>query len=578
MIVIDLLIILAAAAIVAIVMQRARLAVIPAYLLAGALIGPSALGAVTSPDSLDAISRLAIILLMFGIGMELNLSSLRRGLGSMVGIGVVSCVFSILIAWPLLVMCGLTSTGAIAIGMALSTSSTAVVLRVLTERRQMHRTHGRICFAVSAVQDFLVLAMLASLPWLARLAGLGAESADKAGGGGATGFFVTAATMIGGLAALIVAGQLLVPRLMHEAARVQSGEVVLVLSTAFAIGAAVATQGLGFSAELGAFIAGYVLSATPFRHQISGQIGPLRDLFLAVFFTTVGMNLDPTTLAQWWWLAIVGVAALIVLKGAATGLTAWVFGTGAPVAVVVGLSLAGGSEISLVLLGAARSYGLIGDVTLANAIAVVVLSLILTPMVMGWSHRIAPAARKAPSAPWFKRPIRVTVETPEEADEEAREAAEAARQRGGRVVLAGYGVVGRAVAEKLKEMGLEYTIVELNPSTVRTQSELGIPIVYGDVSNREVLESAGVRAADVVVLAIPDDEAVLRACEVVRALAPDTFIAARTSFLSKGMAATRLGADHVTVEEMATAEAMAREVAKRIADKRDSFKKPEPSS
>ncbi|TVQ60013.1 MAG: hypothetical protein EA379_09130 [Phycisphaerales bacterium] len=562
---IDLLIILAAASIVAIAMQRVRLAVIPAYLLAGALIGPNAFGAVTSPESLEAISRLAIILLMFGIGLELDLSAYKGRLLSLVLIGVASCVVSVAVAWPVVMLMGVSAPVSLTICLALSTSSTAVVLRVLAERRELRTPHGRMCFAISAVQDFMVLAMLASLPMIARWA-----TGDPNDTGTSVDWLAILGSIglsVGGLMLLTVAGHVLLPRIMQEAARGRNSEVMLVLSTAVAIGAAAATQALGFSAELGAFVAGYMLSRTPFRHQLSGQIGPLRDLFLAVFFTTIGMYLSPATLAQWWWLVLVGVALLVTIKTLATGFIAWAFGTPAAVAAVVALSLSAGSEISLVLLGAARGMGIVSEVVMANTIAVVVLSLILTPSIITLATRFAPRLRTVPLAPWMRSYAAKGAAPAKEVLVDAESVAEsenARRRAASRVVLAGYGVVGRAIAERLDQMNVPYTIIELNSSTVRRQTELGRSIVYGDISRRDVLEAAGVRNADAVILTVPDDEAALRACESVRALAPGAFIAMRSSYLSKGMVATRMGADHVTVEEMATAESMAREVVKHL--------------
>ncbi|MFQ5505913.1 MAG: cation:proton antiporter, partial [Planctomycetota bacterium] len=172
----DLLVILGAAAIVAVLLQRIHLAAIAGYLITGAVIGPSALGLVASPERLEDISHLAIILLMFGIGLHLHLSVFRRGLSRMVLAGAASCFFSLLVGWPIASAFGLSLPAALAVAMASSLSSTAVVMRIITAKRQIHHLSGRMSLSILVVQDLAVLGMLALLPSLARWNGLDTEA------------------------------------------------------------------------------------------------------------------------------------------------------------------------------------------------------------------------------------------------------------------------------------------------------------------------------------------------------------------------------------------------------------------
>lgn len=589
---IDLLIILATAGLVAIVMQRLKFETVPAYLIAGALIGPNALSIVNSAQSTEAISGLAIVLLMFGIGLSLDLSSLRLGIGAILGAMIVSSLLCVAAFWPLGLLFGLNSPEAIAIGMALTITSTAVVVRVLSDRRQMRSPTGRLTFGILVSQDMMAIAMLATIPILAKWAGVGAETVMSIATDGATvdpntpagtelmaeepamlRFLFEAALRIGGIALLILAGKLVLPRLLAEAARGKSIEIMLVLATAAALGAAGITSLLGFSREMGAFLAGLLLSSTPFRHQLAGQVGPLRDLFMAVFFTTVGMKLDPHALADGWWLILIATGVMIVVKIVLMGASAWAFGVAASTSVAAGFALANAGEFSLVMLGTAASAGVLSDDVNAKASAVVALSLIFVPIQMSLGHRLAARFSKVPPAPWIKRPKFVDrlwdrlagrhggVSEGVEGDADAG-VDESLPPR--RVILAGYGLVGRVVAEQLDKIGVTYTIVEMNPRTVDRQAKFKKDSVYGDISNPEVLEHAGIHDADAVIITIPDEEAVLRACSVIRKIAPKMFIAVRTNFFSKAMLATEAGADLVTVEEWATAQQMAAEVAKRL--------------
>lgn len=554
--VIDLLVILATAGLVATLLQRLRMAVVPAYLIAGAIIGPNALSFVRSGENIEAISHLAIILLLFGIGLQLHLSTLRGNFKAYLLAGVGSCMATALVGWPVAMIFGLTPPAAMAVALALSMSSTAVVLRLFAQQREMSTPHGRLIFSILIIQDLLVLAMLAVMPALGLWAGVeasdGAEPQNTL-----TALLLRGVLMIAGVAVLIAVGRLLLPRLLREAARNRSSEVMIVLSLAAAIGAAVTTASLGFSAELGAFLAGFLLSATPFKHQLSGQIGPLRDFFIAVFFTAVGMTLDPAIVASDWWVLLLATAALFVIKAGVIGLACWSVGATTATAVLVGAALSQAGEFSLVVLSVAFNEGVVSDAIRGRVVAVVVVSLIVTPLVITSGRRLGRSLMGVRPAPWI-RSSNLAVSPVHHGGERG----DAERPR--RVIIAGYGPVGRAVADRLEDEGVACTIIELNPTTVRMQTQLGRPIVFGDASNVEVLESAGVIDCDAVILTIPDDEAVLRACQAIRSVAPDVFIAARTDFLSQAMLASGFGADLVTVDEIATAEVMQREVLKRL--------------
>ncbi len=305
----DLVVILVSAAVVAVVMQPMRMAAIPAYLIAGAVVGPRSLGLVPSPEGLGAISHLEIILLLFGIGLELHLSVLRHRLARMILAGFGSCLLSVAIGWPIAIWFGLAPPAALAVAMALALSSTALVMRIITERRELRRMRGRLALSILVIQDMIVLGMLAAIPALAAWAGsdmkLVADTNDRlAADGGALKFVVAAILRVGGAAVLIVLGRAILPRVLRESSKGRSLEVMTLVGVAAALLAAVIAQSIGFSLEMGAFLAGFMLAGTPFRHQLSGQIGPLRDIFIAVFFTTLGMKLDPSILAELWWVVL----------------------------------------------------------------------------------------------------------------------------------------------------------------------------------------------------------------------------------------------------------------------------------
>lgn len=550
---VDVLAIMSAAALVALLLRPFRAVTIPGYLIAGALIGPYAFHVVQRPEQSAGVWQFATVLLMFTIGLHLDVGgagATRGGLIPTLGVGAVSTVLVVLVAWPLALLFGLSAPAALAVAMAVSLSSTAVVLRILEERRELHRTHGRIAFGVLLIQDLLALAMMAAVPMLSKWTQGG--KLPLPGASGVTDL-TTPLQHIAGIALLIVVGRFVFPRLLQMAA--WSGETLLVVSAAMALGAAVATAAMGFSPELGAFLAGFLLAGTPFRYQLAGQLVPLRDLFLAVFFTALGLKLPLRDIAPGWWIVLLGVGGLAIVKTLITGFVAWAWGATAPVAIYAALAMFQGGEFSLVLLAQQAEGGVLNSQQASYAIAIVVLSLMLTPATMGWGRRLAEWFQFIPPAPWLRRSS--LRDAPAEENEVA---ADDAAPHPSLAIIAGFGPVGRAVADTLERQGVRIVIVELNPRTVEKQHGLGRTIVYGDASNREVMERAGVARAEAVILTMPDEESVLRSCRIIRLLHPDIFIAARVNMLSKGLQAMQLGADHTVVEEMATAEAMAKEV------------------
>ncbi|MCC7145558.1 MAG: cation:proton antiporter [Phycisphaeraceae bacterium] len=551
----DLLAILAAAALLSIVGQRLRLALVPAYLLTGLLIGPNALGLIRSPASFETIGQLAIILLLFGIGLEMHLALIRNNLARMLTVGLISSLLGVLLGWPLAVWCfDLPAPTALVVALALANSSTAMVLRMLAESRQLSQLRGRLAFSILFIQDLLFIGMLLVMPALAYWGSRPAPSLFLADDLSLRGVLLNVFLGLAILASLIALAKIFLPKLFRESARSRSGESILILALAVAIGAAVAAESLGFSSALGGFLAGFILNSTPFRHQLRAQVAPLRDLFIAVFFTTLGMRVDPQVALASWGVILLACLLLTAVKTTAIAATCWALGSTAATAVAVGCALAQAGEFSLVLLDTPQARQMLSEKAFSVAIAVVVLSLLLTPALIKLGRFLAGRVYTAPLAPWFKS-ARLAEPPAPAADADARPPA-TPNHSSKRVIVGGYGPVGRAVAEKLQRAGMEIAIIELNPSTVERQAQLGQLIVYGDVSDPTVLEAAGITSAAALIVTVPDDDAALRAVSEARRLCPALFIAVRTNILSRGLLATEAGADHVTIEELATAEAM----------------------
>ncbi|MDX2149081.1 MAG: cation:proton antiporter [Planctomycetota bacterium] len=592
----DLLIILALAAVVAQLFSRLKLATIPGFLVAGFLAGP-VFKLVTEPERIEQMSSLATILLMFTIGLHLDVNMIRRGMVSILAVGAISTVAFTLLAWPIGLAFGSSAPASLLIAMALSMSSTAVVLRILQDRRELPRLHGRMCFGIAIVQDLAAVVFLALIPPIASWAGtemsgaVGEAQQQSSSLPKLVQLVASGAVGIGGVTVLILLGRYLLPSVLREAARGSSAELVLIVAAAVALGSAIASHRLGFSTEMGAFLAGFLIASTPFKHHLSGQLSPLRDLLMAVFFTVIGLKIQTGAVLDGWVEVLLGLIVLLIVKAATIGFSAWALGSSASAAVLTGIYLAQGGEFSLVVLDQGNRANVISDEVQARVIAVVVLSLIIAPLLVPLAHRLAQNAAGVRPAPWlrgvrFARSLQERASSPSSGLDSAAQSADGltptdgtvapdADERPpeeperGHVIIAGYGPVGRTLAEKFVKARVPMVIIELNPKTVQRQSVLGRRIVYGDVTNAEVLESAGLREADAILLTIPDEDASLRACPVIRALNPSVFIGARANYLSRAIALQEAGADHVIVEEMATAEAMGREVLARVMRRRD---------
>jgi len=544
----DLLVVLACAGVISLLMGRLRIATIPGYLIAGVIIGPSVLGLVGTEGGVNELGHYALIVLMFAIGLHMDLRDFRQGLMQSIGVGTISTLLTGVLVTLAARLVGLAWAPSIVVGMALAMSSTAVVLRMLAARRELSTTSGRMSLGVLITQDMIVIVFLAIIPLLTD-----SESSPRASGDAATGAPVLMDALLGvGFAILVVVllivlGRIVLPKLLREAARRGGAEVMLVVTAATGLGAASVTASLGLSAELGAFIAGFLLSATPFRYQLSGQLIPLRDLLMAVFFTAVGLRVDLEMLEPVWWGVPIGIGALLALKFCTIGLSAWILGVTPSLSIRTGTTLAQSGEFSLVILTIGAAQGLVAPDTMGVVIAIVIGSLILTPGLIEYAGAMAHLGNAIPRAPWGRGAAQSPVAQRHRSDRDL-------------VIVAGYGPVGRDCAERVRDRGTRVVVVDMNPHTVRMLQASGEMSVYGDISNPEVLEHAGIAHASAVVLTIPDHDAMYRALRTIRERAPRVTVAVRAATLASAALATDLGAEIVVTEELAAATALSKRV------------------
>ena len=515
----DLLILLGLALASAWLFSRLRQSPIVGYLVTGLVIGPYGLHLVRGVHQVEVMAELGVILLLFTIGLEFSFSRLLRLKGLMLRCGGTQVVLTILLVWAAGRFAGLTPGACWALGMAFALSSTAIVLKLLMEQGAVDTAHGRVALATLLFQDLCVVLFILLLPLL---------------GGAAKG--VTPGALIEALA--LLAGlfgfsRYLLQPLLRGVLRTRSAELFRITVLVLVLGTAWLTAKAGLSLALGAFLAGLALAESDYSHQVLADIVPFRDAFLAIFFISIGMLVDLRAV-QAHWLPVLAafllLAAIKVATAAAGGLWArYPLRT----ALLSGLLLFQAGEFAFVLLRQALGLELLSPELYQGALAVVALSLLVTPLLAPYAEPLA--------AMLVGR--RGRGEVLPENDRERTANLE------GHVIIAGYGLSGRNVARALREMHIPCMHIETNGAVVQKARAAGELIVYGDATAPAVLEGVGIDRARALVLAINDPAAIARAVPTARGLNPDLYILVRTRFVAELDYLTSLGADEVVPDE-----------------------------
>jgi CPA2 family monovalent cation:H+ antiporter-2 len=522
----DLVLFLATAGVVAPLFKRLRLSPVLGFLAAGVILGPFGLGrfaaaspwiaavTVSRPAEIAQLAEFGVVFLLFMIGLELSWARLRLMRKLVFGLGPLQLGLCAALIGAVAVLAGQPPLAAVAAAAALALSSTAIVVPTMVEGRRLHAEAGRATFAVLLFQD------LAVAPIMVTLGVLGA------GGGLTPARLLSPVPAALGLVALVGFGRLLLRPMMRSVARARSEEMFMAACLLVVIGAGLAAALAGLSMALGAFIAGLLLAETEYRHEVEVTIEPFKGLLLGLFFVSVGIGLDLTRLAAHPLLILGTAGGLIVLKGALTYSSARLMGLSAPAAAESALALAAGGEFAFVILGGAMASGLIGRSLGQSLLVATSLSMVAIPPLTALGARLG---RGAP-------PPRPELAEPPELPEAAR------------VLVIGYGRVGRLVAEMLGRHQIDWVAVDRNPHEAEAGRRAGGAVFFGDAGRPEFLRRLGLASARALVVTMdaPDGaEAVVRAARVVR---PDLVIVARARDARHAQRLYELGATDVAPE------------------------------
>jgi CPA2 family monovalent cation:H+ antiporter-2 len=524
---------------IAYVCHRLGLVPIAGFLLAGVVIGPFGLGLVRDQALVDAAAEVGVILLLFTIGIEFSLEKLAEVKRTIFGGGGAQVALATAATIGILVPFGVPLPAAAFTGFLVSLSSTAIVLKLLTERGESARPSARVSLCLLIFQDLAIIVMVLLVP---MLGGRGGGWADVA----------WALAKAGGIiAAVLVVARRLMPRLLDLVARTCSPELFLLTIVAVCFGTAYLTSLAGVSLSLGAFLAGLLVSESRFSHHALGEILPLEILFSATFFVSVGMLLDLGFLLTHLPMVLLGIAAVLLVKVTTTAAAVRLLGQPLPVAAASGLMLAQVGEFSFVLERAGREVGLtpagLGAAGSQAFIAATVVLMVGTPGLVALATRVAGGLERKEERP---------AEEPEPA---AAPSAEPFAHLRDHVVVAGYGQAGRRLARALRGAEVPFVITTLSPAGADEAEAQGLPVLRGDYAKRHTLALAGVGRAKSLVVADDDPSMVERVAGVARALNPALRIVARTRYVSEVEVLRAAGADRVVADDLETAAVLLRE-------------------
>ncbi|MCH1924669.1 cation:proton antiporter [Shewanella sp. C32] len=504
-------------AIVAIVLlRRLRVPALLAYLFTGMISGPAGFNWV-SQSSIYLIAELGVVLLMFTLGLEFSIGKLWSQRRTVFGLGslqVVLCALTVAVI-GLLFINDLRQT--IVLGFAVALSSTAIVLKQLSDTGQLSHRHGELAVGVLLFQDLAVVPLLIIIPLL---------------GSAAPGAFLPALLMalLKGVAAFVLVlgiGKWVLPRLFDEVARARSSELFVLCALVVALLTGVATYWLGLSMALGAFLAGMVLGESQYRRQIEADIRPFRDLLMGVFFISIGMLLDLGSLLGFWWQVLLMTAGLILLKSLLIIMLLRSAGESIATALATAAALAQMGEFSFVLIGVGVNTQLLAPQWANLLVLSGVLSMALTPWMMQLLSQRRPVLR-AQDLQDAATPIL----PPERA----------------KVLLLGFGRVGQLIASFLKAEAIHYVALDTDPARVTQGRVAGEPLFFGDASKSAILQQAGIADVAIIIITFHRHSHIQQLLALCRELAPRSKILVRTSDDRQMTALKHAGADQVIPE------------------------------
>ena len=504
------------------------------FLIAGMLIGPYGFNLIKSVNQISVMAQIGIMLLMFTIGLEFSLSQLIKIKKFLLIAGGFQLLLTIIFSTIIFSALGLELKQSIFFSLLVSLSSTAIVLKILSDKNELEAPHGKFSIGILIFQDLAIVPMFLLLPLLSGFGEL--STGDVA---------LKIAIAFGVLAGLLLLARFLMPLIVYQIANIRTREAFTIGIILLLLGTAYLTHTFGLSFALGAFIAGLILSESEYNHQIVSDILPFRDAFNSIFFVSIGLLLNINFVLDNVLMISSLTLGIILVKTIVVVIIIYFMKYPLRVAVLAGLGLAQIGEFSFVLAQAGLNFKLFtNDFYYNGFLASTIFSMILTPLLIKFSPFIAGKTS--------------TIEKDKKHNENYLE------NLHGHVIIAGFGLNGSNLARVLKETGIKYIVTELNPDTVKKEKAKGEKIIYGDISKDEVLNALKIDKASIIVYTISDPAVTRRSLTLVKKLNPQIYSLVRTRYVNEVDELKKLGADDVIPEEFETALQIFRKVLERF--------------
>jgi CPA2 family monovalent cation:H+ antiporter-2 len=518
----ELILLLAVSLPITFLFHKMRLPALVGFLITGVIIGPYGAALITETSVVERLAEIGVVLLLFTVGLEFSIADIVRssrqfllggGIQVLLTVGAVAGI-ALFFEYPL--------HQAVFFGFLASLSSTAIVLKMYSDRAELDTAHGKLATGILLFQDIAVVPMMLLLPIM-----------GQAAAGSVTLFSVvkTLGKAIVGLVVVFLAARQIVPFLLHQVVRLRNREIFFLLVVLLCLGTAWITYSLGLSLALGAFLSGLIISESEYSHHIVSNIMPFRDYFASIFFISIGMLLHTDFFAAHWPMLVGMATALALTKTSLVFLTAKILRYPIRSALLAGLALAQIGEFSFLLAKQGEGFGLIAGDVFQTFINTSILTMIATPFIMQVSPWVASRLGWMEPVPSDRKDVCSLT---------------------GHTIIAGYGLNGRNLAKTLKATHIPYVVLEVNADTIRKARDEGEPIIYGDITREDVLQRAGVDCAKVIVFAISDLAATRMSVRMVRRMNPSIFILVRTRYAAEVDELVKIGADQVIPEEFET--------------------------
>ena len=488
------------------------------FLVTGMIIGPYGFKLISNLQDIEAMAEIGVILLLFTIGLEVSLGKLMRMKKILFLVGCSQIFLTILLTSIIFYFLKVPINNSIFFGMLISLSSTAIVLKLLSDKNEIDAPHGRISLVILILQDLAIVPMLILLPVLS-------------GGNDLTvwNIFIQLIYAFGLIAIIVLLAKVLMPKILFQLARLRIREAFTIGIIFLLLGTAYLTHSIGLSFAIGAFIAGLILSESDFSHQITSEIIPLKDAFNSIFFVSIGLLLNIQYVYNNILLLVIVTLAIIILKTSIVTVLVKIIKYPFRVAIITGFGLSQVGEFSFVLSQSGLKYNLIGKDFYNAFLASSIFTMLLTPFLLKLAPAIGYKVNKVIKA------------KPDEKEE-----------LNNHVIIVGYGLNGRNLARVLKETGIDFVVIEMNPETVKAEKLKGEKFIYGDVTREGILQTAGIERASLIVFAISDPTASKHGLQLAKRINPKIHTVIRARFASEIDDLIALGADEVIPEEFET--------------------------